>query len=58
MQCLQLSWNQNSIFGGIQTIQAFGVETQPQATGEKYQMKITRKIAALFLHVKGIESRV
>ena len=34
------------------------VETQPQATEEKYQMKITRKVTAMFVHVNGIESRI
>ena len=34
------------------------VETQPQATEAKYQMKITRKVTAMFVHVNGIESRI
>ena len=35
MQCIKVNWHHNSIFGGIQAIQVFGVETQPQTTGRK-----------------------
>ena len=43
MQCLKVNSHHNSIFGGIQAIQAFGVETQPQATGRKIPNEDNKK---------------
>ena len=41
-QYLKVNWHRNSIFGGIQAIQAFGVEKQPQPTGRKIPNEVNK----------------
>ena len=43
MQCLKVNWHHNSDFGGIQAIQAFGVEAQPQGAGRKIPNEDNKK---------------
>ena len=53
MQCLTVNWHCNSIFGGIQAIEAFGVETQPQSTGKKIANEDNKKGCCNVFTCKG-----